>query len=152
MEAETAGGWRGDIVFRTGFWSIFSAGVGRIEVAICDQAEEIDRTARSPTSATPQSTSVRGGGGWNGRGTAWHLHFSKGILVYFFGGGGGVRIEVAICDLAGELDCTAQLTTSTTPHSISVHGGGGWNGWGMTWRHRFSKGILVEFFGRGGVG
>ena len=45
-------------------------GGGRIEVAICDRACELDRTARSPTSTTPQSTMVRGGGVWNGRGMA----------------------------------------------------------------------------------
>jgi hypothetical protein len=30
-----------------------------------------DPHARSPTSATQQSTSVRGVGGWNGRGMVW---------------------------------------------------------------------------------
>jgi hypothetical protein len=90
--AETARGWRGDIVFRRGFWSNFLAGGGRIEVVICNRAGELDRTARSPASTTPQSTSVRGGGGggggWNGRGMEWHLRFCEGILVKFFSRGG----------------------------------------------------------------
>ena len=66
----------------------FGGGGGRIEVAIWDGAGELDRTARSPTLMTPQSTSIRGGGGWNGRGMVWRLRFIKGILVFFFGGGG----------------------------------------------------------------
>jgi len=74
--------------FEGDFGRIFLLGGGKIEVAICDQAGEIDRTAHSPTSTTPQSTSVRGCGGWNSQGMAWHLRFSKGILVKFFGGGG----------------------------------------------------------------
>ena len=50
--------------------------------------------------------------------------FCKGILVGFFGKGGG-RIEVVICDRAGELDRTAQSPTSTTPQSTSAREGGG---------------------------
>jgi hypothetical protein len=80
---------------------------------------------------------------------AWRLCFSKGILVIFFGWGGD-RIEVAICDRVGELDCTAQSPTSTTQQSTSVRGGGGWNGRGMAWLLRFSKGILVDFLAGGG--
>ena len=83
--AETAGGWRGAFVFRRGFLIIFLARGGRIEVAICDRAGELDRTARSPTSMTPQSTSIRGGGGWNGRDMASRLRFYEGIFVDFFG-------------------------------------------------------------------
>ncbi len=72
--AETAKGWRGNFVFRRGFRSNFSAGGGgRIEVAICDLVGKLDRTARSPTSRTLQSTSLRGGGGWNGWGMVWQL-------------------------------------------------------------------------------
>jgi hypothetical protein len=67
---------------------------GRIEVAICDRAGELDRTARSLTSTTPQSTMVRGGGGWNGRGMAWRLRFVRGFWSIFLAGGG--RIEVLI--------------------------------------------------------
>jgi hypothetical protein len=137
--------------FEGNFCRIFGRGGGRIEVAICDRAGELDRTARSPTSTTQQSTSVRGVGGWNGRGMVWRLRFSKGIFVEFLGGGGG-RIEVVICDRAGELDRTAQSPTSTTQQSTSVSRVGGWTGRGMVWRLRFSKGIFVEFLGGGGVG
>ena len=66
----------------------FLARGGRIEVAICDRAGELDRTAWSPTSTTQQSTSERGGGGWNVRGMAWRHCFYQGILVEFSGGGG----------------------------------------------------------------
>ena len=44
------------------FCRIFGRGGGRIHAAICKWAGEFDRTARSPTSATQQSTSARGGG------------------------------------------------------------------------------------------
>ncbi len=57
-EAGRAVGWRGGIVFIRGFWTIVLAGGGRIEVAICDQVDELDHTARSPTSTTQQSTNV----------------------------------------------------------------------------------------------
>ena len=107
---------------------------GKIEVVISDQAGELDRTARSPTSTTPQSMSVRGGGGWNGRGMVWRLHFKKGIFVEFWAGGGGGRIEVKNCNRAGEFDCTAQSSTSTTQQSTSARRGGGWNGRGMALR------------------
>ena len=46
-----------------GIFVEFLGGGGTIEVAICNRAGEFDRTARSPTSATQQSTSARGGGG-----------------------------------------------------------------------------------------
>ena len=72
-------------------------------------------------------------------------------MVKFFGGGGG-RKEVAICDRAGELDHTAHLPTSTTPQSTSARGGGGWKGFGDGVASSFCEWILVEFFGRGGVG
>ncbi len=65
----------------------------------------------------------------------------KGILIKFFGGGGG-RIEVAIWDGAGELDLTARSPTSTTPQSRSIRGGGGWNGRDMASRLRFYEGIF----------
>ena len=64
--------------FLTNFWA---GGGDRIEVTICDRAGELDRTARSMTSTTQQSTSVRGVGGWNGRGMVWRLRFSKGMFV-----------------------------------------------------------------------
>ena len=80
---------------------------------------------------------------------AWQLRYFKGILVDCFGGGGG-RIEVAICDRAGELGRTARSPTSTTQQSTSERGGGGWTGRGMALRHFFYQGILVEFFGGGG--
>ena len=70
--------------------------------------------------------------------------FCEGILVDFFWWGGG-RIEVASCDRAGELDRTAWLPTSTTPQSMSVHGGGGWNGRGMAWWLRFVRGFWLNF-------
>jgi hypothetical protein len=57
-EAGRAGGRRGGIIFIRGFWTIVLAGGGRIEVAICDQEDEIDHTAWSPTSTTQQSTNV----------------------------------------------------------------------------------------------
>jgi len=60
------------------------------------------------------------------------------------------RLEVAICDRAGELDCTARSPASTTQQSTSKYGGGGWNGRGTALRLRLSKRILVKFFGRGG--
>ena len=40
---------------------------GTIKVAICDRAGKLYHNARSPTSMTPQSTSICGGGEWNGR-------------------------------------------------------------------------------------
>ena len=49
--------------------------------AICNRAGELDRTTRSPTSTTQQSTSERGVGGWNGRWMTWWHCFWKGILV-----------------------------------------------------------------------
>ena len=52
---------------------------------IWDGAGELDRTARLPTSMTPQSTSIRGGGGWNAREMASRLRFYEGIFVDFFG-------------------------------------------------------------------
>jgi hypothetical protein len=69
--------------------------------------------------------------------------FCEGILVEFFGGGG--RIEVVICDRAGELDRIAQSPTSMTPQSMSERGGGGWNGRGMAWRLRFVRGFWSNF-------
>jgi len=84
----------------------FDGGGGRIEVAICNWAGELDRTARLPMSTTQQSTSERGVGGWNGRGMVWQHCLSKGILVEFFCGGG--RIEVVIWDRAGKVDRTAR--------------------------------------------
>jgi hypothetical protein len=57
-EAGRAGGWPGGIVFIRAFWTIVLAGGGRLEFAICDQADELDHTARSPTSTTQQSTNV----------------------------------------------------------------------------------------------
>ncbi len=60
--AGRAGRWRGGIVFIRGFWTIVLAGGGRIVVAICDQADKLDHTARSPTSTTQQSTNVYGRG------------------------------------------------------------------------------------------
>jgi hypothetical protein len=70
--------------FEGDFGLIFWRGGGRIEVAIWDRAGELDRTARLPTSTTPQSTSIRGGGGWNGRDMASRLRFYEGIFVKFF--------------------------------------------------------------------
>ena len=60
----------------------------RIKVVICNQAEKLDRTAQLPTSTTPQSTSARGGGGWNARGMALPLRFLRGVWLDFYGGGG----------------------------------------------------------------
>ena len=72
--------------FEGDFDQIFQrGGGGRIEVAIWDGAGELDRTAWSPTSMTPQSTSIRGGGGWNSRDMASRLLFYEGIFVDFFG-------------------------------------------------------------------
>jgi hypothetical protein len=79
----------------------------------------------------------------------WRLRFLKGILIEFFGGG-GVRIEVAIWDGAGELDCTTRSPTSMTPQSTIIRGVGGWNGRDMASRLRFYEGIFVDFFGRVG--
>ena len=81
---------------------------------------------------------------------AWRLCFLKGILIKFFGGGGGGRIEVPIWDGAGELDRNSRSPTSTTPQSTSIHGGGGWNGRDMASRLRFYEGSFVDFFGRVG--
>ena len=58
---------------------------GRIEVAIWDGAGELDRNSRLPTSTTPQSTSIHGGGRWNGRDMASRLRFYERIFVDFFG-------------------------------------------------------------------
>ena len=69
-----------------------AGGEGRIEVAIWDGAGELDRTARSLTSMTPQSTSIRGGGGWNSRGMVWRLCFMRGFLSFVFWGGGWINI------------------------------------------------------------
>ncbi len=75
--------------------------------------------------------------------------FLEGDFCRIFGQG-GCRIEVAICNRAGELDRTAPLTTSTTPQSTSVRGGRGWNGRDMASRLRFYEGIFVNFFGQVG--
>ncbi len=48
--AGRAGEWCGGIVFKRGFWTIVLAGGGRIEAAICNQVDELDHTAWSPTS------------------------------------------------------------------------------------------------------
>ena len=72
--------------YRGVFGLVFRLAGSRIEVAICNRADELDRTARSPTSTTPQSTSVHGDGGWNGRGMAWRLRFYKWILDDFLAG------------------------------------------------------------------
>ncbi len=56
--AGRAGGWHGGIVIIRGFWTIVLAGGGRIEVAICNQADELDHTTRLPTSTTQQSTTI----------------------------------------------------------------------------------------------
>jgi hypothetical protein len=66
----------------------FGGGGGRIEVAIWDGAGELDRTAQLPTSTTPQSTSIRGGGGWNGQDMASRLRLYEGIFVDFSAGWG----------------------------------------------------------------
>jgi hypothetical protein len=79
----------------------------------------------------------------------WRLRFIKGIFVKFLGGGGG-RIEVAICNRAGELDRATRSPTSTTQQSTSVRGVGGWNGRDMGSRLRFYEGIFIDFFGRVG--
>ena len=129
-----------------GLWCAFFQNYGRrggFKASLnCNRVDEFDRSARSTTSTTQQSTRVRGVGGWNGRGIAWRHRFYKGIFDKFLGGGG--RIEVTICDRAGELDRTAQSTTSTTQQSTSACGVGGWNGRGMVWRLRFPKGIFVR--------
>jgi hypothetical protein len=52
---------------------------------------------------------------------ALRLRFSKWIFDLFFQPGGG-KIEVAICNRAGEFDRTTQSHTSTTPQSTSVLG------------------------------
>jgi hypothetical protein len=75
--------WR--LRFLKGILVEFFGEGGRIEVAIWDGAGELDRTARLPTSTTPQSTSICGGGGWNGRDMASRLRFYEGIFVDFFG-------------------------------------------------------------------
>ncbi len=75
--------WR--LRFLKGILVEFFAGGGRIEVAIWDGAVKLDRTARLLTSTTPQSTSIRGGGGWNGRDMASRLRFYEGFFVDFFG-------------------------------------------------------------------
>jgi hypothetical protein len=62
---------------------------GTIKVAICDRAGKLYHNARSPTSTTPQSTMVRGGGGWNGWGMAWQLRFDGDFGQIFWHGGGG---------------------------------------------------------------
>ena len=64
-----------------GFCQIFGWRVGFKASLNCNRAGELDRTAQSMTSTTPQSTSVRGGGGWNGRGMAWRLRFLKGTTA-----------------------------------------------------------------------
>ncbi len=69
---------------------VFGGGGVRIEVVICYRAGKFDCTARLPTSTTPQSTTVHGGGGWNGRAMAWGLLSIKGMLVVFCCWGGGV--------------------------------------------------------------
>jgi hypothetical protein len=75
--------WR--LRFLKGILVEFLGGGGRIEVAIWDGAGELDRTARSPTSTTQQSTSIRGVGGWNGWDMVSRLRFYEGIFVDFFG-------------------------------------------------------------------
>ena len=63
--------------------NLSAGGGGRIEVAIWDGAGKLDRTAQSLTSTTPQSTSIRGGGGWNGQDMASRLRLYEGIYVDF---------------------------------------------------------------------
>jgi len=75
--------------------------------------------------------------------------FLEGGFCQIFGWRVGFKASLN-CNRAGELDRTAQSTTSTTPQSTSVRGGGGWNGWDMASRLRFYEGIFVDFFGRGG--
>ena len=88
--------------FLTIFWP---GGGGKIEVAICDWADKLDRTAWSPTSTTPQSTSAHSGRGWKGRGMAWRHCFIRGVWTIILSGGGG-RIEVAAHRLVADLDHT----------------------------------------------
>jgi hypothetical protein len=75
--------------------------------------------------------------------------FLEGDFCRIFGRRVGFKASLN-CDRAGELDRTARSTTSTTPQSTSVRGGGGWNGWDMASRLRFYEGIFVDFFGRVG--
>ena len=76
--------------------------------------------------------------------------FLEGDFCRIFGRGGG-RIEVVICNRAGELDRTAQSLTSTTPKSMSIRGGGGWNGRDMVSRLLFYEGIFVDFLAGWGL-
>jgi hypothetical protein len=66
--------------FIRGISSNFSAGEGRINIAFCDWASELDRTDWSLTTTTPQSSNVHGGEDWKGRGMAWQLQFMRGFL------------------------------------------------------------------------
>ena len=139
-------------LFCEGILVEFSAGGDRIEVVICHWAGELDRTAHSPPVANLNNTVIneqtqrrrleRQGGGVASSFCEW-------ILVKIFGGEG--RIDVAICDRAGEFDCTAWSPTSTTPQSMSVCVGGGWNGRGMAWHLRFVSGFWSIFL-EGGWG
>ena len=63
----------------------FGRGRGRIEVAIWDEAGKLDHPAQLLPSTTPQSTSIRGGEGWNCWDMASRLRFYEGIFVIFFG-------------------------------------------------------------------
>jgi hypothetical protein len=65
--------------------------------------------------------------------------FNRGKLSFF--AFGGVMIEVAFHDQAGDFDGSARSHTSTTPQSTSDRVGGGGNGRGIAWRLCFERGF-----------
>ncbi len=68
--------------------------------------------------------------------------FRRGFLTNFWAGGG--RIEVTICDRAGELDRTAHQQHHQHNNQRAYAGSGAGTARGMVWRLRFLKGIFVR--------
>ena len=119
--AETAGGWRGNFIFIRGFWSIFSAGGGgRIEVAICNRAGELDHTARSPTSTTQQQQSTINKYYLTnlGRSSVWFLKIrwflNPGPYSSSVRSSGGIRPECDTEAAAVMATVTATVTATST--------------------------------------
>jgi hypothetical protein len=63
------------LILEVDFCRIFGRRGGFKASLNCNRSGELDRTARSTTSTKPQPTSIRRGGGWNGRGMEWRHCF-----------------------------------------------------------------------------
>ena len=134
--AETAGGWRGGFAFRRGESMYFRRSGGWATGAILAPCGRFRLFRLMPP---PNDITINWRPRW--RGLKWP---GDGVAALFLEGGfcqmfyWRVGFKASLnCNRAGELDRTAQSTTSTTPQSTSVRGGGGCNGRGMAWRHCF---------------